>query len=159
MTTVSFMGTHEPSWLRTAGVPLFISHRRLMRLKRTLPVAIAPWALDSGGFSELSLYGGWKTTPSDYVDATIRYDREIGKLQFAAPQDLMCEAEMLQRTGVGQAVRNAKRSDLAQRQDCLRARGRGRRWRRRRSGGGLPDDEHAEVLGRFDHGLRGHPMH
>lgn len=99
-TTVNFLGTHEPSWLRTAGVPLFISHRRLMRLKRTLPVAIAPWALDSGGFSELSLYGGWKTTPSEYVDAVIRYDREIGQLQFAAPQDLMCEAEMLQRTGM-----------------------------------------------------------
>jgi len=102
MTTnpVNFLGSHEPSWLRSAGVPLFISHRRLMRLKRTLPVAIAPWALDSGGFSELSLYGGWKTTPSEYVDATIRYDREIGKLQFAAPQDWMCESEMLARTGM-----------------------------------------------------------
>ncbi len=99
-TTVNFLGTHEPSWLRSAGVPLFISHRRLMRLKRTLPVAIAPFALDSGGFSELSLYGGWKTTPSDYVDAVIRYDREIGMLQFAAPQDWMCEPEMLQRTGM-----------------------------------------------------------
>ena len=99
-TTVNFLGTHEPSWLRTAGVPLFISHRRLMRLKRTLPVAIAPFALDSGGFSELSLFGGWKTTPSEYVDAVIRYDREIGQLQFAAPQDYMCEPEMLQRTGL-----------------------------------------------------------
>lgn len=66
MTTVNYLGTHETSWLRSAGVPLFISHRRLARLKRTLPVAIAPWALDSGGFSELSLYGGWKTTPSEY---------------------------------------------------------------------------------------------
>lgn len=67
MTTVNYLGTHETSWLRSAGVPLFISHRRLARLKRTLPVAIAPWALDSGGFSELSLHGGWKTTPSEYV--------------------------------------------------------------------------------------------
>jgi hypothetical protein len=25
------------------------------------------WALDSGGFSELSLYGGWRTTPEEYV--------------------------------------------------------------------------------------------
>ncbi len=30
----------------------------------------------------------------------IRYDREIGQLQFAAPQDYMCEPEMLQRTGM-----------------------------------------------------------
>ena len=100
MSPVNYLGSHEPSWLGKAGVPLFISHRRLMRLKRKLPVAIAPWALDSGGFSELSLYGGWKTTPSEYVDATIRYDQQIGKLDFAAPQDYMCESEMLQRTGM-----------------------------------------------------------
>ena len=64
---VLYIGSHEPSWLGRVGVPLFISHRRLSRLKRTLPRAIAPWALDSGGFSELALFGGWKTTPIEYV--------------------------------------------------------------------------------------------
>lgn len=95
-----YLGTHEPSWLRTAGVPLFVSHRRLSRLRRDLPVAAAPWALDSGGFSELSMYGEWRTTPAEYVAAVIRYDREIGKLEWAAPQDWMCEPDMIARTGL-----------------------------------------------------------
>lgn len=42
MNTINYLGTHEPSWPRTAVVPLFISHCRLARLKRTLPAAIAP---------------------------------------------------------------------------------------------------------------------
>lgn len=96
---VLYIGSHEPSWLGRAGVPLFISHRRLSRLKRTLPKAIAPWALDSGGFSELALFGGWKTTPMEYVAAVARYDREIGKLDWAAGQDWMTEPDMLARTG------------------------------------------------------------
>ncbi|AHB79573.1 queuine tRNA-ribosyltransferase [Mycobacterium phage Validus] len=95
-----YLGTHEPSWLRTAGVPLFVSHRRLMRLKGELPVAIEKWALDSGGFSELSMYGEWRTTPAEYVAAVARYDREIGKLEWAAPQDWMCEPDMIAKTGL-----------------------------------------------------------
>ena len=46
-------------------MPLFVSHRRLAG-RRTLPRAIAPWALDSGAFSELSLYGEWRTTAGQY---------------------------------------------------------------------------------------------
>ena len=55
-------------WLAHVGVPLFVSHRRLAR-RKTLPRARSGWALDSGGFSELSLYGGWRTTAEDYVAA------------------------------------------------------------------------------------------
>jgi hypothetical protein len=95
-----YLGTHETSWLSKAGVPLFISHRRLERLRTSLPVAAAPWALDSGGFSEISLYGGWRTTPAAYVDAVVRYDTEIGKLEWAAIQDWMCEPDMVARTGL-----------------------------------------------------------
>jgi hypothetical protein len=64
-----------------------------------MPVAAAPWALDSGGFSELSLFNGWRTTPEQYVAAVRRYDLEIGRLEWAAPQDWMCEEDMLARTG------------------------------------------------------------
>lgn len=94
-----FLGTHEPSWLRRAGFPLFVSHRRLARLRR-LPRAIAPWALDSGGFTELNLYGEWRTTPGDYVRAVRRYRDEVGSLVWAAPQDWMCEPAVLARTGM-----------------------------------------------------------
>lgn len=85
-----YLGTHQPGWLATANMPLFVSHRRLAGYK-TLPRAAAPWALDSGGFSELQLYGGWRTTPEQYVAAVRRYDTEIGRLEWCAPQDWMCE--------------------------------------------------------------------
>lgn len=86
-------------WLNHVGVPLFVSHRRLAR-RKTLPKARTGWALDSGGFSELSLYGGWHTTPEEYVDAVKRYDREIGNLEWASCQDMMCEEPMLAKTGL-----------------------------------------------------------
>ena len=93
-----FLGTHQPAWLARLDVPLFCSHRTL-RARRTLPRARARWALDSGGFTELSLYGGWQTTPGEYADAVARYVAEVGALSWASPQDWMCEPAMLARTG------------------------------------------------------------
>jgi len=93
--TLSFyLGTHETSWLAAESLPrdasLFVSHRRLAK-RKTLPTSRVHWALDSGGFSELQLYGEWRTTPREYVAAVRRYDEEIGNLGWAAPQDWMCE--------------------------------------------------------------------
>jgi hypothetical protein len=59
--TTFFLGTHMPHWLGLLDIPLFVSHRRLGRLK-TLPRALGPWALDSGGFSELALFGESRST-------------------------------------------------------------------------------------------------
>jgi len=94
-----YLGTHEPAWLEAAGVPLFVSRRRLAG-RRGLPRAAAPWALDSGGFSELSLHGDWRTTPLSYVAEVRRFASEVGALEWAAPQDWMCEPEMVKRTGL-----------------------------------------------------------
>jgi hypothetical protein len=94
-----YLGTHMPNWLATSTIRLFVSHRRLAKYK-TLPIARTPWALDSGGFSELAMYGEWRTTPEEYVAAVVRYATEIGRLSWAAPQDWMCEPQMLQRTGL-----------------------------------------------------------
>lgn len=94
-----WLGTHRASWLATANVDLFVSTRQLAN-RRTLPVAAAPWALDSGGFTELSMHGRWLTEPADYVDAISRYAEEIGRLEWAAPQDWMCEPFMVERTGL-----------------------------------------------------------
>lgn len=99
MINTYYTGTHEPSWLAKVDIPLFVSHRRLT-CRRTLPRATCHWALDSGGFSELSLYGTWRTTPAEYHTAVRRYDEEIGELGWAAPQDWMCEPIMLARTGL-----------------------------------------------------------
>jgi len=93
-----FLGTHQPAWLGRLEVPLFVSHRTL-RSRRRLPRAQARWALDSGGFTELSLFGGWQTTVSEYVDAVARYAAEVGQLAWASPRDWMCEPVMLARTG------------------------------------------------------------
>jgi hypothetical protein len=87
---VFYLGSHQPGWLATAGVPLFVSDRRL-RVYRRLPRAVAPWALDSGGFTELQYFGRWTVTPAEYVARVRRYRGEIGRLDWAAPQDWMCE--------------------------------------------------------------------
>ncbi|WP_231500199.1 deazapurine DNA modification protein DpdA family protein [Saccharothrix sp. NRRL B-16314] len=94
-----YLGTHQPSWLaRDLRVPLLVSHRRLAG-RRSLPRATGPWALDSGGFTELSLHGRWRTDPAAYVAAVRRYATEIGHLEWAAPQDWMTEDHLLARTG------------------------------------------------------------
>lgn len=96
-----YLGTHHPAWLwngTLTDVPLFVS-RRALGLKRPKP-ATTPWALDSGGFSELSLYGEWRTTVPEYVDYVRRCSEMVGKLEWAAPMDWMVEPFMLTRTGL-----------------------------------------------------------
>jgi hypothetical protein len=94
-----YLGTHMPHWLATLDVPLFVSHRRLAG-RRTLPRARTGWALDSGGFTELSMFGEWRTEAGDYVAAVRRYGEEIGNLEWAAPMDWMVEPAMLAKTGL-----------------------------------------------------------
>lgn len=106
--TKFYLGSAMPHWLSTAGVPLFISHRRLAG-RKSLPRAAETWALDSGGYSELSLFGKWRTTPAQYCQAVRRYDQEIGLLEFAAPMDWMTEDHMLARTGLT-ALEHQKRT-------------------------------------------------
>lgn len=91
-----YLGTHKPGWLwrDDTGVPLFVSHRRL-REHVNLHPATVPWALDSGAFSEVRQFGRHTTSPAEYVAAVARYDREIGRLEWAAPQDMMCEPEII----------------------------------------------------------------
>lgn len=96
-----FLGTHKPNWLadaRFASTPLFVSRRALAR-GRNLPRALTPWGLDSGGFTELSMFGRWTMTAPAYVAEVRRFKDEIGSLAWAAPQDWMCEPPMLKKTG------------------------------------------------------------
>lgn len=104
-----YLGTHQPHWLATVPVPLFVSHRRLAG-RRALPQRPQgqAWALDSGGYSELSLYGEWRTTPHEYATAVARYDVEVGHLDWAAPQDWMTEPWILARTGLSVAEHQAR---------------------------------------------------
>lgn len=95
-----WLGTHRPTWLwSVTNTPLFISNRVLRDRKTPFPRATTSWALDSGGFTELNLYGGWRTTPEEYVDSVRRYVTELGGLTWASPQDWMVEPWMLAKTG------------------------------------------------------------
>jgi hypothetical protein len=94
-----FLGTHEVSWLWRTSVPLFVSRRRLVRRKTPLRKAIAPWALDSGAFTELTMYGKWRLDPEQYADEVQRWSEEAGPPLFVAPMDWCCEPFMLDKTG------------------------------------------------------------
>ncbi len=137
-----YLGTHQPAYLTKATVPLFISHRRLVgRVIDNLPRARISWALDSGGFSELSLYGQWRTDPLEYVQWVKGYDLQIGNLDWAAPQDWMCEPWIIAQTGL--SVREHQERTVANFVE-LPGRGGRRRWRprahARARGAGAVDD-------------------
>ncbi len=96
-----YLGAHHANWLARVDVPLFVSHRRLAELgPGALPRARGPWALDSGAFSEIAEYGQFRTSPQQYADAVRRYADQVGRLEWAAPQDWMCEPVMLAKTGL-----------------------------------------------------------
>ena len=84
-----------------------MSHRRLAAQRR-LPRATIAWVLDSGGFTELRLHGGWRTTRAEYVAVVRRYRDEIGGVEWAAPMDWMCEPFMLAKTGLSIAVHQVR---------------------------------------------------
>jgi hypothetical protein len=94
-----FLGTHQPHWLALVDVPLFVSDVTLRKVK-ALPRASSPWALDSGGFSEIAKHGRWTIQPREYAARVRRYASEVGRLEWAAIQDWMCEPEMLKKTGL-----------------------------------------------------------
>ncbi len=96
-----YLGTHRPGWLWRDTPPLFVSRRQLQlrSVARMTPVP-GRWALDSGGFTELTLHGRWTLPVTEYVDMVATYADRMGGLDFAAPQDWMCEPHMLERTGL-----------------------------------------------------------
>jgi hypothetical protein len=102
-----WLGTHKAGWLARTEAPLFVS-RRTLEIRKTLPVALGPWALDSGGFTELNK-GAWHVrtrspyplTADEYVEQVRRYEAEIGNLAWVAPMDWMSEPEMIWKHGVG----------------------------------------------------------
>lgn len=93
-----YLGSHHATsrWW-ALGVPLFVSVRVVAR-RRDIP-ATAPWALDSGGFTEIDKHGRWVTTEDEYV-ASIERLSQFPHFAWAAPQDWMCEPKMLEKTGL-----------------------------------------------------------
>ena len=94
-----WLGTHRPNWLAKTDVPLMVS-RRTLATRKTLPQAQGPWVLDSGGFTELNLYGRWETDVATYVSEVSRIRDEVGHLEWCAPMDWMCEPSVREKTGL-----------------------------------------------------------
>ena len=94
-----YLGSHHPNWLWRHDQSFFVSDTRLRR-QNSWGEARRPWALDPGGFSELNKFGEWRTSHLAYAHRVQRYQAEIGKLRWVAPQDWMCEEGVLKKTGL-----------------------------------------------------------
>lgn len=96
-----FLGSHRPYWLAQSRAPLFISVNTMGEYKGygdNWPIAKAggcrvPWALDSGGFTELKNHGEHRIPPDIYGSMVTRFMDEYTMTppNFAAIQDFMCE--------------------------------------------------------------------
>jgi hypothetical protein len=139
---VFYLGAHQPHWLWNARFPLFVSHRQLARKARLRP-AVCRWALDSGGFTELSLNGRWTTTAGQYAEAGARYAEHLGMPDFLSQQDWMCEPFMTERTGLN--VREHQERTVANYLD-LRTLAPGLPWLPVVQGWTLPDYLHCVEL-------------
>lgn len=101
-----YLTTHRPNWLWDGRVdyPLMVSFRTLRTVRHLHPAAVPEWALDSGGFMELSQFGRWTIPAREYVEAVARYDSEIGGLGWCPVQDHMCEPGVIYGGKVGRTV-------------------------------------------------------
>ncbi len=75
----------------------FISANVLRRRKSDF--LVNNWIMDSGAFTELSLYGGYRFPVDEYAKIINRWS-SCGKLEAAICQDYMCEPFMLSKTGL-----------------------------------------------------------
>lgn len=98
-----YLTTHKRHWVRLTGLPLFLKSEHFTTA-RTLPEALGPYAVDSGGFSELQRHGAWTRTPGQYVNDLRRIWENVGPFDWAAPQDWMCEPIMIRGGTGGQQV-------------------------------------------------------
>jgi hypothetical protein len=103
-----YLGIGEPSWLNSLDVPAFINRRRFEKLKKKFPRARTRWGLDSGGYTEIELFGGWRTAARDYI-ALVRFLRdEVGNLDFALIQDWPVTAVTNRITGLSVKAHQAR---------------------------------------------------
>lgn len=91
-----FCGLHQPSDGRHFDAA-FISVNRLRHRKG--PFQITDWIMDSGAFTEISTFGRYRTSVSEYA-AQIRRWANNGNLLAAVAQDYMCEPWIVAKTGL-----------------------------------------------------------
>ncbi|GGT00072.1 deazapurine DNA modification protein DpdA family protein [Streptomyces violaceus] len=85
-----YLTTHKRHWIKLTDVPLFLKSEHFTAAAKLYP-ALGPYAVDSGGFSELQRHGEWTRTPRQYIGDLRRIWECVGPYDWAAPQDWMCE--------------------------------------------------------------------
>lgn len=98
-----YLGTNHLSWAAKCDVPLFYSFRKVgKRAMGAAPLkrAQTSWALDSGGFAEISEYGRWTLSEDRYAAGVQRLARRLGSMDFACPQDWICSPAAVERSGL-----------------------------------------------------------
>lgn len=93
---IFFTGMHHPSDAHRVPAA-FISAHAIKKRKSGFPVR--RWVMDSAAFTTIKTHGGYPEPASEYA-ATIRRFARNGRLLAAVTQDYMCEAIMLERTGL-----------------------------------------------------------
>src|SRR5215210_5761502 len=95
-----YLGAHHASWLyRDHRRALMISRRTLVnavRLKR----AAVPYAIDSGGFTEVDEFGGYTFHATTFAREVATWEDQLGPADFVGTQDWPCRRFTLQRTGL-----------------------------------------------------------
>ncbi|MEU4220372.1 DUF6884 domain-containing protein [Actinoplanes sp. NPDC026623] len=94
-----WIGADVNAFWWSTPTPVLVSYDRLRDLVG-LPVATAPWVLDSGGYQELVKHRGWTVSGSQYTADIRRYRTEIGRLVWAAAQDWPASPTALRATGL-----------------------------------------------------------
>jgi hypothetical protein len=84
-------------------VPLFVSLTRRDRFRRRPKFHAPGWALDSGGFTQVTERGGWTMPAVEYLSLVYYLDERHRGMEWAAPQDWMCEPVAIEATGLSVA--------------------------------------------------------
>jgi hypothetical protein len=92
-----YVGLHQPSDAKHFD-RAFISVNRVRGRKK--PVLAADWIMDSGAFREIAQFGRYRHEPAEYAAEVNRLAAINPGLAAAVSQDWMCEAWMLQKTGL-----------------------------------------------------------
>lgn len=94
-----FVGLHHPADAKHFDAA-FISVNAIRSRKGPFPAR--DWIMDSGAFTEIAKYGGYRNPPAEYA-AQIRRWAINGNLLAAVSQDFMCEPHMISKTGLSVA--------------------------------------------------------
>ncbi|MER7838405.1 hypothetical protein ABTY98_21565 [Streptomyces sp. NPDC096040] len=89
-----YLTTHKRHWIKLTDKPLFLKSEHFAAAAKLYP-ALGPYAVDSGGFSELKDKGTWTRPPRQYVGDLRRIWECVGPYDWAAPQDWMCEEAII----------------------------------------------------------------